>query len=1653
MARASKKAWISLAVSAALGVAHPAAAQQPTAGGVSPPPGVTQVRQGRAQSALETAIQCNQRGEYELAATWFQQAQASQAELSEVERTDLTIGIQLNNSALKSRRDSAELVRKADQAAKAGRTQDAVAQLQAAAAHQQFMTVADKQTYRLLESQLRPNGTAPVNVATHARAKLQQARILLTQGSLENAEAMAREVEQMGLTFPANEDSPRKLLDDVARARRGRPAETTVAARSSTAGISTVSSGSGMSMPSLPGASVASNTATRTALKGADVARQLMKDSRQALKAGDLTGAMKMATEARAYKQDLNWWDENPDKLITEIQKAEATRRTTSPQGGTTTAAVPAADPKGTLRKARELYAAGNLNDAERLAQEAAAARGVNWGLFGDTPDKLLIEVRKALQKRDQEQSVRLLADARRLYESANSDPQLLAQALEMTNKAERLHGPYGAMDFGDKPAKLRVEIETAQARNRQRGVTPTKPANVANIVEPGRATVDSAMMQASHTQPSVPPPAPPIVLTANEPKPLPRPEPVRTPVEPPPVLTPPAVPVAPAVPVVDQNKEQALRLLAEARKYQAEGKVLEARQLVLNAQAFKATFLPQEETPELMLAGIAAQALRQVDALTNQGTELSLTQASQLAAAFGFDAKPIESRRAALRQPVAAPPLAPPVMAPAVAQGMPPVAPPVPTQVTPPAAPQLTPPAVPVAPISAGTAPVRQRGEELLHQARLELRRGETAAARRFTVEAYTGNFGVQAEAEKLLHSIDAEEFNQRIMAANRSYEAGISALQRQDTAQAVTIFRTIEPSLLAPEKQTKLRELLASQTPAPGMTKGGTNVTQVQAPAAGSPSLPTPGAAPAPAAAPASDNYAQTVKALQDVKFQQLREEGIRVQKDALDRFTAGDMDRALEMLDDHLATLRNSQLEPQRIALLRRPLEVRKENFKTFKAERELTKLQTDQRLRHGQIVGGRIQAEENKNKQVAELMKQFNALHKEGKYREAEMMAMRAQELDPENPNTLAAVGVARMAQNQLSYDKVRQNKEAVFREGLNDAENPGQAVTSLTPIQFDPVTMNRIKDRKQLDTTFGGLKSEKDRQIERQLHTPVNLEFKNAPLEKAISDLQEMTGINIHLDRTALREAGVQVDAPVTVSLAKPIALKSALSLLLKDAGLMYHIEDEVLKVTTPQQAKGKLVTRTIPVADLVLPIENYTLPTREQVLRTGPAGSVPNLNLSGSPLGRNAMRGEDVSPGTLGSEAHLTTPRPGNAGGWVRGGAKGTIEDLLMKLITNTVSPNSWSEMGGPGTIDYYPLGMALIVNQTPDIQEQIQELLTALRRLQDQEVAVEIRFVTIAESFFERIGLDFNVNIKTNNTRYEPQITTQQFKPFGFINDFEPKGTVIGLTPAGSFTSDLDIPIRSSSFAQAIPPFGAFPNIPGGNGGLELGLAFLSDIQVFLFMEAAQGDQRTNVMQAPKLTLHNGQTATISIEDQQYFVTNVTATQAGGQIVFTPTNSLLPIGGTSITIQAVISADRRFVRLSLTPTLTNLASAVVQLFPITTFITPVFENGAQGQPVPFTQFLQQPVFNTVSVNTTVAVPDGGTVLLGGLKRLSEGRNEFGPPILSKLPYINRLFKNVGYGREAESLLMMVTPRIIINEEEEEKFLRQNPPATGQPLP
>src|SRR5262249_585845 len=114
----------------------------------------------------------------------------------------------------------------------------------------------------------------------------------------------------------------------------------------------------------------------------------------------------------------------------------------------------------------------------------------------------------------------------------------------------------------------------------------------------------------------------------------------------------------------------------------------------------------------------------------------------------------------------------------------------------------------------------------------------------------------------------------------------------------------------------------------------------------------------------------------------------------------------------------------------------------------------------------------------------------------------------------------------------------------------------------------------------------------DRAIERSLSKPINLEFKETPLKQVIEDLRAYTELNIVTDQPALDEDGISADRPVNIKIDN-ISTKSALNLLLHQVHLTYVIKDEVLQITTEKHARGRLVQKTFPVADLVIPVDNY----------------------------------------------------------------------------------------------------------------------------------------------------------------------------------------------------------------------------------------------------------------------------------------------------------------------------------------------------------------------------------------------------------------------------------------------------------------------------
>jgi general secretion pathway protein D len=791
------------------------------------------------------------------------------------------------------------------------------------------------------------------------------------------------------------------------------------------------------------------------------------------------------------------------------------------------------------------------------------------------------------------------------------------------------------------------------------------------------------------------------------------------------------------------------------------------------------------------------------------------------------------------------------------------------------------------------------------------------------------------------------------------------------------------------------------------------------------------------------------------------------------------------ALELLKQARVMIEAAKVEPEiRDQLLRRVARTTEDVQAYYEAHRAEIELNEKNRATLEQIEREK-QVKVEIDEKLALLVDEYNKLMDEQRWHEAAVVAKKAIELAPKNP---LAEQLRWNANFVIRFNQQRQiqlDKEDGFVNTLVSVDESSVPFDDRNPISFgNKLDWEKLTDRRRkLAAGDRPRRNERELQIEQKLKTPVSLQFKDAPLSQVLMHLGDVAGINIHIDPEGLAAEGVSSDTPVTINLKQDISLKSALNLILESLHLGYVIKDEVLKITSEQAKSGELTPVMYPVADLVIPIPNFVPGSR-----MGLAGSLHEAYTSLGYGGVNGYAGQSplavvaskdgapnsamVNPALLanvgGSASTMaalvgSNNVPVGAGPGGAGGGVAPDFDSLIQLITSTIAPTTWDEVGGSGSIEEYRTNLSLVISQTEDVHDQIRDLLEQLRRLQDLQVTIEVRFITLNDNFFERIGVDFDFNIGAGDAanhkfqvfgRPDPTASTTYTAPpaNGFFNtvprtfdntDFSHNTTVVGLQAPDVFSSDLDIPFRQNSFGLAVPQFGGFDP----TAGASLGFAILSDIEAFFFINAAQGDSRTNVLQAPKVTLFNGQQATVSDTSQSPFVISVIPVvgdfAAAQQPVIVVLNE-----GTFMTVQATVSSDRRFVRLTIVPFFSKISNVSTFTFEgsSTTKTTSSSDGPADAttkrsddkETVTSGTTVQLPTFSFVTVTTTVSVPDGGTVLLGGIKRLREGRNEFGVPILSKLPYINRLFKNVGIGRETQSLMMMVTPRIIIQEEEEQ---------------
>jgi len=130
-------------------------------------------------------------------------------------------------------------------------------------------------------------------------------------------------------------------------------------------------------------------------------------------------------------------------------------------------------------------------------------------------------------------------------------------------------------------------------------------------------------------------------------------------------------------------------------------------------------------------------------------------------------------------------------------------------------------------------------------------------------------------------------------------------------------------------------------------------------------------------------------------------------------------------------------------------------------------------------------------------------------------------------------------------------------------------------------------------------------------------------------------------------------------------------------------------------------------------------------------------------------------------------------------------------------------------------------------------------------------------------------------------------------------------------------------------------------------------------------------------------------------------------------------------IQGTQIPIQTTINNTisvqyvQASLQLKVTPQVTQDGNV---------FLTINIENSTPGPALT----LAGPTINTQSATTQVLVPNGGTVIFGGVTVHTKSDSSTGVPLLDNIPVLGNLFKSSNKQQNDQELLFFVTPKILI---------------------
>lgn len=656
----------------------------------------------------------------------------------------------------------------------------------------------------------------------------------------------------------------------------------------------------------------------------------------------------------------------------------------------------------------------------------------------------------------------------------------------------------------------------------------------------------------------------------------------------------------------------------------------------------------------------------------------------------------------------------------------------------------------------------------------------------------------------------------------------------------------------------------------------------------------------------------------------------------------------------------------------------------------ARRAATVKQAEDRARSEAVA----QRAERQNR-IQALLKGANEAMERGNYQAAHNLSNEILRLEPQNRNARRLRDLSLSAAND---ELDEQGLDLLTEEFKKTFEALAAAATPQVEDYRFPATWGELQARRTPPsfTTAGGESEEdpRDREVRNRLEAQRTApNFEATKLDEAVQYLSRISNTNIVV-LPAAREGKSEEELTIqALKFEQPLPVAQILSLITKLSGLAWTVQDGVVQITTADAARGSMVVQLYDVKDIATPIPNFP-------------GQEVNLDPTGE---------------------LTTTEEPPEA-------VAAYQLEAIVELVRGNVDKQVWDSGGDvsglqPGT---------LVVNGPRETQKKVQSLLNGLRGAGGLQVSIETRFVTVTDNFLQDIGVDLRglgdqsggqgVAGKGGLPGAGGSTIPVTFDDLFFGSADTPGGLGSG-ADTGIFynmNSDGDLRARFENLYDTALGSGRAGTLTT-LGGLSFQGTMIDDTQLEVILRAVQKSDRSTVVLAPRLTAYNGQRANLTVLNQVSYISDfdveiAQAAQIGDPIVQTLRDGVI------LDVKPVVTADRRFITMELRPTIALLTR------PIATFQTTL----AQGPPVT----IQLPELQIQRLRTTVTMPDGGTLLLGGLKFFEEKRLESSVPWFDKVPVVSFFLSRKGTYQERRNLLVLIRAKIVRPEENEPSAAR-----------